>query len=87
MPTSSVRADRHAPSSTPPATSSSPVRSTGWRPTLQTAAELRLRYPSLSLRELAAAADPPVTKAAMAGRLARLVELARNEADTTRRAG
>ena len=48
-------------------------------PTLQGAAELRLRHPSLSLRELAARADPPVTKAAMAGRLARLVELADDE--------
>ena len=48
-------------------------------PTLQAAAELRLRFPSLSLRELAARADPPVTKAAMAGRLARLVEIARAE--------
>ncbi len=51
----------------------------GLAPSLQTAAELRLRHPSLSLRELAAKADPPVTKAAMAGRLARLVELARAE--------
>jgi len=42
-------------------------------PTLQDAAELRLRHPALSLRELAAKADPPVSKAAMAGRLARLV--------------
>ena len=50
-------------------------------PTLQAAAELRLRFPSLSLRELAARADPPVTKAAMAGRLARLVEIARAEDD------
>jgi DNA-binding protein WhiA len=50
-------------------------------PTLQRAAELRLRYPSLSLRELAAKADPPVTKAAMAGRLARLVELAAEESE------
>jgi cell division protein WhiA len=48
-------------------------------PTIQAAAELRLRYPSLSLRELAAKADPPVTKAAMAGRLARLVGLATGE--------
>jgi DNA-binding protein WhiA len=45
-------------------------------PTLRAAAELRLRNPSLSLRELAAKADPPVSKAAMAGRLARLVTLA-----------
>ena len=52
-------------------------------PTIQTAAELRLRYPSLSLRELGAKADPPVTKAAMAGRLARLVAFA---AEDTNRA-
>jgi DNA-binding protein WhiA len=45
-------------------------------PTLQDAAHLRLRHPSLSLRELAERADPPVTKAAMAGRLARLVAYA-----------
>ena len=45
-------------------------------PPLVAAAELRLRHPSLSLRELAARADPPVTKAAMAGRLVRLVQLA-----------
>jgi DNA-binding transcriptional regulator WhiA len=32
----------------------------------------------MSLRELAARTDPPVTKAAMAGRLARLVALARD---------
>lgn len=48
-------------------------------PSLVAAAGLRIRHPSLSLRELAARADPPVTKAAMAGRLARLVELARSE--------
>ena len=48
---------------------------------LQTAAELRVRYPLLSLRELAAKADPPVTKAAMAGRLARLVALAADDDD------
>ena len=51
----------------------------GLAPTLQDAAELRLRHPSLSLRELAARTDPPVTKAAMAGRLARLVALAAEE--------
>ena len=43
-------------------------------PPLAAAAELRHRHPSLSLRELAERADPPVTKATMAGRLARLVE-------------
>lgn len=50
-------------------------------PALRAAAELRLRHPSLSLRELAARADPPVSKAAMAGRLLRLVELARTGRD------
>ena len=44
-------------------------------PSLQEAASLRLDHPSLSLRELAGRAEPPVTKAAMAGRLARLVVL------------
>jgi hypothetical protein len=48
-------------------------------PTLQEAASLRLEHPSLSLRELAWRADPPVTKAAMAGRLARLVALHADE--------
>jgi DNA-binding protein WhiA len=48
----------------------------GLAPTLQSAAELRRRHPSLSSRELAARAEPPVTKAAMAARLARLVALA-----------
>ena len=47
----------------------------GLAATLQEAAVLRLRHPSLSLRELAARAEPPVSKAAMAGRLARLVAL------------
>jgi hypothetical protein len=49
----------------------------GLAPALQSAAELRRRHPSLSSRELAARAEPPVTKAAMAARLARLVALAR----------
>ena len=49
----------------------------GLAPTLQSAADLRRRHPSLSSRELAARADPPVTKAAMAARLTRLVALAR----------
>ncbi|MCZ7587863.1 MAG: DNA-binding protein WhiA [Gaiella sp.] len=52
-------------------------------PTLQAAAELRLRHPSLSLHELAARAEPPLSKAAMAGRLTRLVELARASSDTS----
>jgi cell division protein WhiA len=43
---------------------------------LREAAELRLRHPTLSLRELAARADPPATKAGMQRRLGRLVELA-----------
>ena len=56
-------------------------------PTLQAAAALRLRHPSLSLRELAARADPAVTKATLAGRLARLVELANGEPKPRSRAG
>ncbi len=56
-------------------------------PSLAAAAELRLRHPSLSLRELAARADPPVTKAAMAGRLARLVECAEATRDVPRTPG
>ncbi|HZO49223.1 MAG TPA: DNA-binding protein WhiA [Gaiellaceae bacterium] len=44
---------------------------------LREAALLRLRHPALSLRELAARADPPASKAGMQRRLARLVELAR----------
>ncbi len=43
---------------------------------LQQAAQLRLRYPSASLRELAARASPSVTKAGMQRRLARIVEVA-----------
>jgi DNA-binding protein WhiA len=43
---------------------------------LREAAELRLRHPTLSLRELAARADPPATKAGMQRRLDRLVRLA-----------
>jgi DNA-binding protein WhiA len=50
-------------------------------PALRDAAELRLRHPSLSMRELAARADPPVSKATMAGRLARLVARARDAAE------
>jgi DNA-binding protein WhiA len=52
----------------------------GLAPTLQEAAMLRLRHPSLSLRELAEKAEPPITKAAMASRLARLVALAHEDA-------
>jgi DNA-binding protein WhiA len=43
---------------------------------LREIAELRLRHPSDSLRELAARTDPPVTKAAAHRRLRRLEELA-----------
>jgi DNA-binding protein WhiA len=43
---------------------------------LREAAELRLRYPLLPLRELALRADPPATKAGMQRRLARVVDLA-----------
>jgi cell division protein WhiA len=43
---------------------------------LREAAELRLRQPTLSARELGERADPRATKAAMTRRLARLVELA-----------
>jgi cell division protein WhiA len=48
-------------------------------PTLQDAAMLRLRNPSLSLRELAERAEPPLSKATMAGRLSRLVALANDD--------
>jgi DNA-binding protein WhiA len=44
-------------------------------PSLREAAGLRLRHPAHSLRELAARADPPVTKAAMHRRLRRIEEL------------
>jgi cell division protein WhiA len=44
---------------------------------LREAAELRLRHPTDSLRELAARTDPPTSKAAMHRRLGRLEELAR----------
>ena len=43
---------------------------------LDEVARLRLRHPSLSLRELAAKCDPPTTKASVHRRLNRLVELA-----------
>jgi DNA-binding protein WhiA len=44
---------------------------------LREAAALRARHPALSARELGDRADPRATKAAMARRLARLVDLAR----------
>jgi cell division protein WhiA len=43
-------------------------------------ARLRLRHPSLSLRELAAKCDPPTTKASVHRRLNKLVELAADAA-------
>jgi DNA-binding protein WhiA len=43
---------------------------------LREAGELRLRHPTLSLRELAARTDPPVSKASIYRRLRRLEELA-----------
>jgi DNA-binding protein WhiA len=48
---------------------------------LREIAELRLRNPSLSLRELAGRCRPPVTKAAVHRRLTRLERLA-NSRDT-----
>ena len=44
-------------------------------PRLREAADLRLRHPTLSLRELAGKCRPPVTKAAFHQRLTRIVEL------------
>lgn len=44
---------------------------------LKTVARLRLRYPYLSLQELAARASPPLTKSALNHRLRRLMALAR----------
>jgi cell division protein WhiA len=44
-------------------------------PRLREAADLRLRHPSLSLRELAAKSRPPATKASLHRRLNRVVEL------------
>jgi cell division protein WhiA len=45
-------------------------------PKLREAAELRLRHPSLPLRELALKADPSASKAALHRRLRRLIDLA-----------
>jgi len=59
----------------------------GLGPALQAAAELRRRHPSLSSRELAARTEPPITKAAMAARLARLVALAREPSTGDPRTG
>ena len=43
---------------------------------LRETAELRLKYPELSLAELAEMFDPPVTKSCLNHRLRKLVELA-----------
>jgi DNA-binding protein WhiA len=48
-------------------------------PTLREIAELRLRHPSLSLRELAAKCRPQATKAAAQRRLRKLVDLAEHD--------
>lgn len=45
-------------------------------PELQEAAELRLRYPEYSLREMAEAADPPVGRSGMNHRLQKLLRMA-----------
>ena len=44
---------------------------------IREAAELRTRFPTESLRELARRTDPPASKAAMQRRLRRLEDLAR----------
>jgi hypothetical protein len=49
-------------------------------PELQELAELRLRHPTFSLRELAARCRPPSTKSAVQRRLRRLCELAERDA-------
>ena len=49
---------------------------------LQEIADLRLRHPHLSLRELAAKCDPPATKAAAYRRLRKLVRLAERQTAT-----
>jgi DNA-binding protein WhiA len=46
---------------------------------IREAAELRLRHPTLSLRELAGRTDPPATKSGMQRRLARVVRLGEDE--------
>jgi DNA-binding protein WhiA len=44
-------------------------------PLLRSAGQLRVDHPDLSITALAALADPPVTKSALAGRLRRLAAL------------
>jgi DNA-binding protein WhiA len=53
---------------------------------LRQVAELRLRHPDLSLRELAALADPPIGKSGIAHRLRALAALARRQASPGRKA-
>ena len=63
--------------SSPPSSGCVPTASsTRFPDRLREAAELRLRHPTESLRELAARADPPATKAALHRRLRVLEELA-----------
>jgi hypothetical protein len=51
-------------------------------PELQELAELRIRHPTLSLRELAARCRPPATKSSVQRRLQRICELAGDQAFT-----
>ena len=62
-------------SSTPSSGSAAPRTLDALPDPLREAAELRLRHPTESLRELAARADPPATKAALHRRLRALEEL------------
>ncbi len=48
---------------------------------LRQVAELRVEYPYLSLAELAAASDPPISRSALNHRLRRLAALAGEAAD------
>ncbi len=58
------------------ARSTRPESSTTCRTRLREVGRLRLRYPTLSLRELAERCDPPATKAAVYRRLSKLRQLA-----------
>jgi DNA-binding protein WhiA len=53
----------------------------GLPPQLRDVAELRVEYPYFSLQELAAVADPPLSRSALNHRLRRLVALAGEAAD------
>ena len=71
------RRARRAPAGPGGARSSNgPERLATLPPTVREAAELRLRHPSLSLRDLAPKCRPPVTKATLHRRLRRVVEAA-----------